>query len=171
MKNIFTAFILIAFVGASNADDFTQLGVSYTDYDVNGFSADSIDIGYGQQNGKLRYGINVGRLDAGGSSETAWSTGIDYGFGDWEAGTFYVGLGYTDSGSSDGDGIYDVGYRRSSSSGTNYYISIVDCFDDCGDQTIAAGVSFDVGSGNWLGLGYATEDDVDAIQISYNKKW
>lgn len=172
MKNIFAIFAL--FIGLySYADDFTEFGIGYSDYDISGFSADSISVGYGQQSDNLRFSFNIGELDVLGSSTTIWTTGIDYGFGDWEAGTFYAGIGYTDSDLGDGgDALYDIGYRRSASSGTNYYISIVDCFSDCGsDAAIGTGFSFDVGGGNWLGLGYASDDVADVISVSYSKRW
>ena len=173
MKKLFSIIAILSFGNLLSADDYKAFGVQYGDWDVDGLGASSIDFGYSVQTGSTRFTTGIARLDPDfGSGATVWSSGLDYAFGDWGAGTPFVGISYSDSNVDGVDGYigYEIGYAKSSSTGTNYSFSFSSCNDDCETAT-NIGVSWDVGNGNNIGLSYTVEDDVDVLGLGYIKKW
>jgi len=170
LLNILFAFTFIAFV---QADDHKSFGVQYADWDIGGLGASSVDLGYSAQNDNMIFSFGILRADPDfGSGATIWSSGVDFATGDWEVGTPFFGLSYSDSNVSDVDGVvgYEIGYARSASSGTNYSFSFTSCNDDC-DTSTNLGFSWDIGNGNNIGLSYSVEDDNDTLGLGYIKKW
>ncbi len=178
MKKLFLSITIIFML--SNplyAEDFTEFSLGYSDWDFDGYlSADGPSIGFSSQQGQFRYGVGIENISynwVGTPSVTMWDVGFDYGFGDWEEGTPFVGLSYVDSNASDSSGevVYTLGYGRTSTSEVNYSFGVADC-GDCEDSTVGFGVSWPVGdSNNFIGFGYAVSGDIDVISVGWSKKW
>ena len=168
--------MLIGLPSMIQAEDHSSFNVGYSDWDFDGANGDSLDLGFESVSGNIRWGVGAAVADIDYVGDVnVYSIGADYGFGDWGAGTPYVGLFYGDSDLADGDVYYTVGYGKSSATEVNFDFSVTDC-SDCYDNSVNFNISWPVGGGNFIGIGYGTEltsvaDDIDVISINYSRKW
>ena len=132
-----------------------------TDGDV-----DLIGIGYRQVNSKLSFGVALGRAEYGSISGTVSGVDLAYAFTDFNTGSFYVDLAYSNVdvlGISVSDTNFGLGYAKAAGDGLDYDVGISDS---------EAGTVFSAGLTNWLdnGLGigaaFAVDDFDTAVAVN-----
>lgn len=161
MKKILL-LLLLSFIAKP---DYDSLGISYgTTGDV-----DILGLGYESVTEKFAFAALVGNADSGFGDVTFTGLALNYGFGNFNEGSFFVGAEYvraSGGGESDSDSFLNLGYAKASGEGLDWSVSI-----DSEDQDLTLGVTRWFEDGLGLGAGVTILDEDELFQISAQYKW
>ena len=158
MKKILL-LLLISFIAKP---DYSGVGVALvSDGDV-----DLVSLSYGSVTSKLGFDVSYGRAEVGSISGNVYGLGLAYAFTDFNTGSFYVDLDYTNIdilGVSVSDTNFGLGYAKAAGDGLDYNVGITDT--DAG-SVFSAGLTNWLGNGLGIGARIAADDNDTAYGIS-----
>ena len=161
MKKILL-LLLVSFIAKP---DYDSLGLSYgTTGDV-----DILGLGYESVTEKFAFSALVGNVDSGFGDATVTGLSLDYAFGNFNEGSFFVGVTYTrasSGGESDSDSVFNLGYGKASGEGLDWGVSI-----DSEEQDLTLGVTRWFEDGLGIGAGVTILEEDELFQISAQYKW
>ena len=162
MKKILL-LLLVSFIAKP---DYNSVGLSYGNI---GGDIDVLSLGYEQVNSKFAVTGVVANLDAGLADVTLTEVMLDYGFGNFNEGSWFVGLEHaraSGGGESLSDTFLNVGYKKASGEGLDWGVSI-----DSEEQDLTLGVTRWFEDGLGIGAGVTILEEDELFQISAQYKW
>ena len=107
------------------ADNVTFIGADYARTSGFGESVDGYQLGVKSVfDGKVDATLSYAKLSERGVSEDIMGVTVNYGFGDFNTGSLYAGVGYIDV-PGGGEGSFQLGYAKTSGSGFDYDAGLV----------------------------------------------
>jgi hypothetical protein len=162
MKKILL-LLLVSFIAKP---DYNSVGLSYGNI---GGDIDVLSLGYEQVNSKFAVTGVVSNLDAGLADVTLTEVMLDYGFGNFNEGSWFVGLEHaraSGGGDSFSDTFLNVGYKKVSGEGLDWGVSI-----DSEEQDVTARVTQWLDNGLGVGARVTVFEEDELFEVSLKYKW
>tara|TARA_B100000123_G_scaffold63332_1_gene44484 strand:+ start:281 stop:769 length:489 start_codon:yes stop_codon:yes gene_type:complete len=162
MKKILL-LLLLSFIAKP---DYSSAGLSYGTIDGD---IDLLSLSYENVSSKFAVTGVVANADAGAADATLTEVMLDYGFGNFNEGSWFVGIEHaraSGGGESFSDTFLNAGYKKASGEGLDWGVSI-----DSEEQDLTARVTQWLDDGLGIGARVTVFEEGELFEFSVKYKW